>query len=188
MARWEPDASGRLTRAALELYAEHGYEQTTVADIAERAGVTERTYFRYFADKREVLFDASGALQELVVSAIASAPLTLSPIETIGVAMENAASLLQERREFARQRASVIATNPSLQERELLKLALLGAAAAEALRARGVREAAAALAAETGVMVFKIGFEKWVAEEESGDFPQHIRDALDDLRLLTAVT
>ena len=71
MGRWEPDAQGRLARAALELYVDQGYEQTTVADIAARAGVTERTFFRHFADKREVLFAGSGAFQETVLSAIA---------------------------------------------------------------------------------------------------------------------
>src|SRR4051794_66180 len=125
MGRWEPDARGRLAVAALELYAERGYEQTTVADIAERAGVTERTFFRHFADKREVLFDGSATLQETVVKAIAAAPEDAAPIEAVGAAFEHAAVLLEERRAFARLRAATIAANPSLLERELLKLAAL---------------------------------------------------------------
>lgn len=186
MGRWKPDARGRLARAALDLYAERGFEQTTVVDIAERAGVTERTFFRYFADKREVLFEGSSALQEYVVGTITSMPPSTAPIDAVGGAMEGAASLLEERRDFARQRAAVIAAKPSLQERELLKLANLGAAAAEALRRRGVPDPVAGLAAETGVTVFKIGFERWIGDASSGSFAQCIREALDQLKALTA--
>lgn len=180
MGRWEPDARGRLMLAALDLYTERGYEQTTVADIAQRAGVTERTFFRHFADKREVLFDGAGQLQETVVGAIAAAELG-APIEVVGAAMERAAELLQERRPFARQRAATIAANPSLLERELLKLAALGAAAAEALRARGVPEPDASLAAEAGVVVFKVAFERWITDPARADFVRGIRETLDEL-------
>jgi AcrR family transcriptional regulator len=186
MGRWEPGARGRLTLAALELYAERGFEQTTVVDIAERAGVTERTFFRYFADKREVLFEGSSALQKHVVDAIAAMPPSSPPIDVAGAAMEGAASLLEQRRDYARQRAAVIAANPSLQERELLKLANLGLAAAEALRRRGVPDPAAGLAAETGITVFKIGFERWIGGTSTGSFAQCIREALDQLKALTA--
>ena len=186
MGRWEPDARGRLVSAALELYAERGFEQTTVMDIAERAGVTERTFFRYFADKREVLFEGSSGLQQVVVDTIAAVPPATAPIDVVGAAMERAAFLLEDRREYARQRAAVIAANPGLQERELLKLANLGAAAAEALRRRGVPDPAAGLVAETGVTVFRIGFESWIGDSEPGDFARCIRDALDQLKALTA--
>lgn len=185
MGRWEPDARGRLMRAALELYAERGFDQTTVADIAERAGVTERTFFRYFTDKREVLFDGAGRLQEVVVEAIASAPAA-APMEVTAQAFATGAALLEERRDFARQRAAVIAATPSLQERELLKLASLGAAAAEALRRRGVPGPAAGLAAETGVTVFRIGFERWIGDASSATLAQCIREALEELKALTA--
>ena len=186
MGRWEPDARGRLVRAALELYAEHGYEQTTVVEIAGSAGVTERTFFRYFADKREVLFEGAGDLQAFVVGALASASAQVPPIEAVAAAMEGAASLLQERRDFARQRAAVIAANPSLRERELLKLATLGAAAAEALHHRGVPDPGASLAAETGVTIFTIAFEQWIGDASSADFARCIRDALDQLKVLIA--
>src|SRR6187397_786262 len=121
MARWEPDSRGRLRQAALDLYGERGFEHTTVAEIAERAGVTERTFFRHFADKREVLFDGSGLLQQRLVDAIADAPAGLAPIDVVGHAFADAAALLEERRDHARARAGVIAANPALQERELLK-------------------------------------------------------------------
>src|SRR5664279_2419206 len=118
MGRWAPDARGRLERAAMELYGERGFESTTVAQIAERAGLTERTFFRHFADKREVLFSGAATLQELLVNAVASAPETAAPIEAVGSAIEAAGALLQERREYARQRHAVITANVELQERE----------------------------------------------------------------------
>src|SRR6266536_298069 len=104
MGRWEPDARGRLGQAALALYGERGFEQATVAEIAKRAGLTERTFFRHFADKREVLFAGSGDLQALMVSAVADAPATAAPIEAVAAGLEAAAALLQEGREFSRQR------------------------------------------------------------------------------------
>src|ERR1700712_5520275 len=109
MGRWEPDARGRLARVALELYAERGFEQTTVGDIAERAGVTERTFFRHFADKREVLFDGSADLLAYIVEAVGSAPASASPLDMVGEAFAGAGALLEERHERARQRAAVIA-------------------------------------------------------------------------------
>ncbi|WEO77084.1 TetR family transcriptional regulator [Cryobacterium sp. SO2] len=186
MGRWKPDARGRLTLSALELFAERGYEQTTAAEIAERAGVTERTFFRYFPDKREVLFMGSKHLQDLVVAAIAAAPASTGPIDVVGVAMESAAALLEEDRDYARQRWAVIAANPSLQERELLKLATLGGEVAAALRERGIAELPANLAAESGVTLFKIAFETWVGDAPSGTFTECIRDALAQLKELAA--
>src|ERR1700704_1209214 len=155
MARWEPDSRGRLEQAALALFGERGFENTTVAEIAARAGLTERTFFRYFADKREVLFWCAGALQELLVSAVASAPDSASPIDAVTAALEAAGALLQERREFARQRQTVIAANAELQDGELIKLASLSVALADTLRRRDVRDTAASLTAEAGIAVFK---------------------------------
>jgi AcrR family transcriptional regulator len=175
-------------RAALELFAERGFDQTTVADIAERAGVTERTFFRYSADKREVLFDGSNALQDLVVDAIASAPASAAPIEAVVAALIGAAPLLQERRDFARQGAAAIAATPALQERELLKLAALGTAAAKALRRRGVPEPTASLGADAGVTVFRVGFDTWVRDASSRTLAQCIGNALKELKALTAGT
>lgn len=186
MVRWEPDAEGRLVRAAIELYADGGFDRTTVADIAERAGVTERTFFRYFADKREVLFDRTDALQEAVVGAIAAAPPSAGPLDAVASALQSASHLLEERRDFARQRAAAIAANPGLLERELLKLASLAAAAAEALRRRGVPDPAASLAAESGVAVFRVAFERWVGGRPGSDLAECIREALGELKTLTA--
>src|ERR1035437_10194474 len=123
MSRWEPNARGRLERAAMELYIERGFEQTTVAEIAARAGLTERTFFRHFADKREVLFAGAGELQDFLVSTLAGAPDSAAPIDAVAAALEAAGALLQERRDYAGQRPAVIAANVELQERGLIKLA-----------------------------------------------------------------
>jgi len=186
MGRWEPGARGRLAQVALELYAERGYEQTTVGDIAERAGVTERTFFRHFADKREVLFDGSGTLQTMLVAAIAQAPADQPPLEVVGEAFAPIGRLLGETRDHAVRRAAVVAANPSLMERELLKMATLATAAAAALRERGTPAVTATVAAEAAVTAFRIGFEAWIAGPEQGDLAADVAAALDELRALAA--
>lgn len=186
MGRWEPDSRGRLEQAALALYGERGFESTTVAEIAERAGLTERTFFRHFADKREVLFWGAGALQELLVSAVEQAPESMAPIDAIAAALEAAGVLLQERREGARLRSAVIAANTELRERELIKLASLASALADALRRRGVAGPAAALTAEAGIAVFRVAVDRWVGESNEADLPQLLRECLDELRAVTA--
>jgi AcrR family transcriptional regulator len=186
VTRWEPNGRGRLELAALALYGERGFENTTVAEIAARAGLTERTFFRHFADKREVLFSGADALQELLVSNVAAAPDSIGPIDAVGAALEAAGALLQERREYARQRAAIIAANAELRERELIKLASLASAIADALRRRGVADPAASLSAEAGIAVFRIAFERWVDETNQRDLPELIRDSLDELKTVTA--
>ena len=186
MVRWEPDAIGRLQRAAMELYAERGFEQTTVAEIAARAGLTERTFFRHFADKREVLFAGSAHLQELLVSTLASTPDSAAPIDAVAAALAAAGELLGQRREYSRARQAVIVANPDLQERELIKLAALSVALANTLRQRGVTDPTAGLAAEAGIAAFKIAFERWVGAAEQRDLTQLIRESLDQLRAVTA--
>jgi AcrR family transcriptional regulator len=185
MSRWQPDARGRLEQAALELYTERGFDQTTVAEIAERAGLTERTFFRHYADKREVLFWGQGALMELVTNHIADAPDSASPIDAVGAALQATGKIFEGRREHARRRQAVIAANPGLQERELIKLASLAAAIAEGLGRRGVREATAKLTAETGVAVFKVAFDRWIsAPTADTDLTQVIDDSLNELKAL----
>jgi AcrR family transcriptional regulator len=186
MGRWEPDARGRLEQAALALYGERGFEQTTVAEIAKRAGLTERTFFRYFADKREVLFWGAATLQDFLVSTVASAPDAAAPIDAVAAALEAAGALFQERRESVLQRQAVIVANAELRERELIKLASLASALAGALRRRGVAEPAASLAAEAGIAVFRIAFERWISEASQADLPQVIRESLDELKAVTA--
>jgi AcrR family transcriptional regulator len=186
MSRWEPNARGRLEQAALELYIERGFEQTTVAEIAKRAGLTERTFFRHFADKREVLFWGQSALQDLVVTTVAGAPDSAAPIDAVAAALQAAGAPIQERRESARQRQAVITANAELQERELIKLASLASAMADTLRRRGVTDPAASLTAEAGIAVFKIAFQRWINETSQRDLPQLIRESLDELKAVTA--
>lgn len=186
MTRWEPNGRGRLELAALALYGERGFENTTVAEIAARAGLTERTFFRHFADKREVLFSGADALQELLVSNVAAAPESVAPLDAVGAALEAAGALLEQRREYAGQRAAIIAANTELRERELIKLASLASAIADALRRRGVADPAASLSAEAGIAVFRIAFERWIQETNRRDLPELIRDSLDALKAVTA--
>jgi AcrR family transcriptional regulator len=148
--------------------------------------LTERTFFRYFADKREVLFWGAGALQELLVSTVASAPDSAAPIDAVAVALKAAGAVLQERRESARQRQTVIAANTELRERELIKLASLASALADALRRRGVRDPAASLTAEAGIAVFRVAVERWAAESNKRDLPQLIRESLEELKTVIA--
>src|SRR5579862_7134461 len=186
MGRWEPNARGRLEQAAIELYAERGFESTTVAEIAERAGLTERTFFRHFADKREVLFWGAGALQEFLVGSVDDAPGSLPPVEAVAAALAaSGEAIFEERREFARRRQAIIASNAELQERELIKLASLAAALADALRRRGVADPAARLAAEAGIAVFKVAFERWTGDAGQRPLAQFVREAMAEL---TAVT
>jgi AcrR family transcriptional regulator len=188
MGRWEPNARGRLVKAAMELYGERGFEQTTVAEIAERAGLTERTFFRHFADKREVLFAGAGALEELLVRAVAEAPVGLAPIDAAAAGIEAAGAAIQEGGELPRQRQAIIAASAELRERELIKLASLASALTDALRQRGVTEPAASLAAEASIAVFRIAFERWINQTDRQYLPRLIRESLDELRAVTATS
>ncbi|HEY0756944.1 MAG TPA: TetR family transcriptional regulator [Ktedonobacteraceae bacterium] len=186
MSRWEPDVRGRLQKAAIELYAERGFEKTTVAEIAQRAGVTERTFFRYFADKREVLFAGAGELQETIVSTLANAPASLAPLDAVAVSLEAAATQFQGIREPVRQRAAIVAANQELRERELSKFASLSTALADTLRQRGLSDPAARLTAEIASAVFRVAFECWIEDTHGCEFAQFIRESLDQLKAVTA--
>jgi len=186
MSRWEPNASERLLGAALSLYRENGYDQTTVAEIAERAGLTERTFFRYFGDKREVLFAGQGRLLELYAATIAAAPEPATPLDMVAAALQAGTPVFEERREFGRQRQAVIDSHPELQEREQLKRASMAAAMTEALQRRGVTELAASLAAEVAAIAFKTAFSRWVRDPGAPRLSQLIEEALAELRLLAA--
>jgi len=187
MGRWQPDAAGRLQQAALELYAERGYEQTTVAEISERAGLTERTFFRHFADKREVLFRGSEELQKLIVDAVDAAPASARPIQAIAVGLQAAGAIFDaQRRPHSLKRQSVIDANPELQERELIKLASLAAALADALRRRGVQDPAAGLTAEAGIAVFHVAFERWLRDDSDQHFAHFVHDGIAELRTVAA--
>jgi AcrR family transcriptional regulator len=186
MSRWKPDAQGRLITAAIELFDEQGYEATTVAEIAERAGLTKRTFFRHFTDKREVLFSGSEELQRLWVQGVAGAAADATALEIVADGLDPVAEMFIERHDFARMRARIIAANPELQERELIKLQKLAGAIKVALVQRGISANAAILAAQSGVTVFHVAFGRWVEQDDPTAFRGLIEDALGDLRSVTA--
>ncbi len=187
MGRWEPDARGRLAKAAMELYAGQGFEQTTVAEIAARAGLTERTFFRHFGDKREVLFYGLDVARDLLAGTVADAPAAEPPMDAVGAALEALCAMIQEAPERARLRHAIVSANAELRERELIKLAAFSAALAGALVDRGIPEPVASLTAETGVAVFKVAFARWVSEPGQPDLSGIFRASLAELTSVLAV-
>jgi AcrR family transcriptional regulator len=187
MARWEPGAAERLQQAALELFATRGFEQTTATEIAQSVGLTERTFFRHFSDKREVLFRGQHLFVQAFLDGVDASPPDASPIEIVASALRSAASWFpDERRAHSRTRQSVIDQNPALQERERHKLASLATAVAGALHARGVGEPAATLAAESGTTVFAIAFTQWIREDEQRSLTDLTAGVLRELLNLTS--
>jgi AcrR family transcriptional regulator len=187
MTRWFPDAPKRLQQAAMQLFDKRGFDETTVAEIAAQAGLTERTFFRHFADKREVLFEGSSQLEEAIVAALAGAPAGAAPIEAVAIGLEAAGRFFTaERREYSRRRNAIITANAELRERELIKLASLGSAIAEALRARGIPRSAASLSAEAGLGVFRVAFERWVEKTNERDWADLVNESLAHLKELAS--
>lgn len=184
MARWEGNAQGRLERAALDLFTEQGYDRTTVAQIAQRANLTERSFYRWFADKREVLFGGGDQLEKAITDAIAAVPDGTGPLATLLIACRAAPEVMRPR-EFLRERAAVIAANPPLQERELIKLASLAETITGALIARGFDAQTARLATEVGTAVLRLASARWVADE-SADYTQVLAGAAEELLAVTA--
>ena len=170
MGRWEPDSQGRMQEAALALFAERGYSGTTAAEVAERAGVTERTFFRYFSDKREVLFAGEDEMLDLLTAAVAAALEEKEPVEAVTVGLAAVAGEIQERREVSEQRARIIAAHTELQERELKKLASWSDTIEDALCERGLSQPAAQLLAEVSVAVFRVAYVRWIDGGSDSDF------------------
>jgi AcrR family transcriptional regulator len=183
MSRWPSNSRGRLEQAAMDLYAERGFDQTTVADIAERAGLTERTFFRHVTDKREVLFSGGQMLQDVMVEAVAAAPPDATPFAAVTAGVTAIAPVFAERRPSSRIRQGIIDAHPELQEREVGKLARMAQALADALRARGVPEPTARLAADAGIAVFHAAFAQWVISED--DMRTLIDECFDELVKVT---
>ncbi|MFJ4920335.1 TetR family transcriptional regulator [Streptomyces sp. NPDC088725] len=185
MVRWKPGAPERLQKAALELFATRGFEQTTATEIAESVGLTERTFYRHFSDKREVLFHGQNLLLGAFVAGVDAAPPGASPIEIVASALESAATFFpDDRRPYSRTRQSVIDQNPALHERELHKLAGIATTVADALRARGTAELPAVLAAESGATVFRIAFTQWIRDGEERSLTTITADVLRELLTL----
>src|SRR5919201_5611640 len=177
MARWEPGAKQRLVMAAVDLFTEQGYDATTVAQIAERAGLTKSTFFRHFPDKRELLVAGQETLSRLLTEGIAEAPADASPLDAVAAGLERASTAMGPMsREIAPRLKAAVAASAELQERDALKSVSLAAAMTTALLARGVPDSTAAVAGELGVLAFKRGFAEW----SEGD-----HDAKDELARYT---
>ena len=183
VSRWAPDARERLEAAALDLFVENGYEETTVAQIADRAGLNRATFFRHFADKREVLFGGEDVLAGLFGDAIRGAAPDATVTECLRAAFTAAESAMTpQQRLKAMKRVQVVAANVEVQERGLLKYARIAGSISAALRERGVDELTARLGAELGVLAFRIAVERWLRSADGEPFPCHATAALGELQ------
>ncbi len=181
MGRWEPDAGGRLQQAAMALFLERGYAEVTVAEITDRAGLTKRTFFNHYADKREVLFAGATSWEASVVKHLTEADDDLEPIEAAVVALTRSGLELAQYSDFAQARRELIASSPELQERDLIKMTSLASAIAEALRQRGVPSRNATLTAQAAVAVFTTAYGDWV-DDPTANLDTLMQRAIADLR------
>jgi AcrR family transcriptional regulator len=187
VSRWAPDARERLETAALDLFAENGYEETTVAQIADRAGLNRATFFRHFADKREVLFGGEDVLAGLFADGIRAAPPQATLTECLQAAYAAAgAAMTARQRAKAAQRVRVVAASTEVQERGLLKHARIARSISAALRARGADELTARLGAEVGMLAFTVAVERWMRSDDDDPFPRYAAAALSDLQVRAA--
>jgi len=185
MARWEPGARERLVLAAVDLFSEQGYDETTVTQIAERAGVTKSTFFRHFPDKRELLVAGQETLSRLLASGIADAPAGSTPLDAVAAGLARASDEMGPlNRDLGPRLKAAVAASTELQERDALKSVGLAAAMTEALVARGVADTSARLASEMGLLAFKQGFDRWSGGDRADDGPlaPHTLAALRELR------
>jgi AcrR family transcriptional regulator len=189
MGRWQPGARERLVVAAVDLFTEQGYDATTVAQIAERAGVTKSTFFRHFPDKRELLVAGQETLSRLLTEGIAEAPEGATPLEAVAAGLERASTALGPvNRELAPRLKAAVAASAELQERDALKSVSLTAAMTTALVARGIPDPTAALASELGGLAFKRGFAVWAEGDRDAkdELAGHVLAALGELRAASA--
>ena len=186
VTRWPPDSRARLEAAALELYLEQGFDETTVAEIAARAGLTERTFFRYIADKREVLFGGAGLMAEALTAAVAASPAEAAPMEAVVEALASLGPLFDGRQELVLRRQVVIDSHTELRARELVKLESLSATLTEALTRRGVPAGPARLAATAGLAAFRVAFQNWIDDGGRSEMAALIRRSAAELRSVAA--
>ena len=185
--RWEPNARARLQEAALALYDERGFDQTSVEEIAERAGLTKRTFFRHFSDKREVLFGGGTMAEEPFVAAVREAPPAAGALDAVSYGLTVLAAGFDEEGEQAARRFRIVRASPQLWERQLIKFASLAEAVARALRGRGVGDPAAILAAELGITALRVASDRWVADTKDKPLRQLVAEALSELRSVASL-
>jgi AcrR family transcriptional regulator len=189
MPRWEPDAYGRLQQAALDLFEERGFEATSVVEIAERAGLTKRTFFHHFADKREVLFSGAENLEQIVVTEILAQSPSVAPLDAAAAGFKTAANtMFEHRRAAATRRGRIIAASLELQERNMVKRATLADTVAAALQDREVPQPAATLIAWTAVTIFYVAFACWTSPTNHKPLEELIDQVLDEFHGATALT
>lgn len=181
MPRWDPCAEDRLREAALELFLERGYENVTVAEITQRAGLTRRSFSRYFADKRDVLFAESDQLPVVLAGAVRQVEGARSPFEALLTALVDFAGGLADQAPLAAQRRAVVRASPELQERGRTKFAAVADAVAEALRDRGAADSEATLLAQVGVAIFRTAFDRWTDRPDDVGLPARIREVAAEL-------
>ncbi len=187
MSRWKPNARERLERAALELFVERGFAETTVPEITARAGLTTRTFFRHFADKREVLFTVEEEFPALVARLMAEAPASLDPMGVIVRGLETVATTRFEgMREYLRTRRAVVRADEGLRERELRKLSVVSEAVGRGFRDRGVDEVSSTLAAHIAVSVVSVAVDRWLDQDAEQPLSELVHETLGALRSLTA--
>lgn len=187
MPRWDPGTEERLTRAALDLYSEHGYNNVTVTQIAERAGITRRSYFRYFPDKREVLFAGSERLPAMIREALLDARQDASPLVTVLRVVAQIGAVLEGHVSRTIERRAVIASSPELQERERTKLATVASAIHDALVQRDVEDRSAKLVAQVATLAFQNAFDRWIDERGQRDFAACLDTVATSLREMLTV-
>ena len=187
VSRWAPDARERLETAALALFVANGYEETTVAQIADHAGLNRATFFRHFVDKREVLFGGEDVLAQLFADGIRSAAPHATLLECLNAAFAAASAVMTpQQRAKAVQRALVVAANTEVQERGLLKHARIATSIGTALRERGADELTARLGAEVGMLAFTVAVARWIQAADDEPFAHHAAGALSDLQTRAA--
>ncbi|MFZ7088810.1 helix-turn-helix domain-containing protein [Curtobacterium sp. RRHDQ10] len=185
MSRWQPDARGRLAQAAMQLFEEQGFAATTVPEIAARAGLTTRTFFRHYADKREVLFAYQQELPAVVAEVLAAAPDSMAPMDVIGAGLRTlAVERFEEQRSHFLAHRDVVRSDDGLQERELWKRAVLGEAMRSGFLARGADELTAMLVAELGVTAFSVATARWLDDESGRPLVSHVEETLAELAAL----
>jgi AcrR family transcriptional regulator len=169
MPRWEQGSAERMKQAAMELFEEQGFEATSAVQIAERARVTTRTFFRYFPDKDEILFADADVLNEALVQELLRTPDLTQPLQAVvrtltGYDWEKLGS-----REVLRRRSLMITSNPRLLERDLIKQHQMADGFRQALCERGIDPDIADLAASTGSQIFRTAYRKWLESNDNTD-------------------